>query len=73
MMSEKNRNSLFLLIQKKIKKLAKINLEEEHCNIVCDFADDEIEYTRISEGRDNEDCYWSLEILEELKNLTKGK
>lgn len=71
MMSEKDRNRLFLLIQRKIKKLAKNNLEEEHCIIVCDFADDEIEYTRISEGRDNEDCYWSLEILEELKNLTK--
>jgi len=72
MMSKKNRNKLFLLIQQRIKKLAK-NLEEEHCNIVCDFADDEIENTKLSEERDNEDCHWSLEILQELKNLTKVK
>jgi hypothetical protein len=66
MLKEKDRSILFVMIQERIKKRAKVALKEPDLSEVCDYADDLIEDTYAGTEPSREEVKQGLLILKEL-------
>jgi hypothetical protein len=66
MKKEKDRSRLFVMIQERIKRRAKVCLEEPDLSEICDYADDLIEDTYAGTEPSREEVKQGLLILKEL-------